>query len=220
VPGVDLIASADASADNILDYSVTPACQAYVIGEHVVRIPRCQVLAVAALANHQPPAYPFPQVPSAPTQLRSGAHAYVGLRDGGTGAWDYTVRARAESADCRAVSFRVYVEQGWAAITGLVYQTGVVIPTYDRIKLESHRIVFDARTGFIAYSVTTSRAGDADSEDTDPDEYALSAARSLLPEGMHLRVRALDEPLPPGRSFRVDLDTGAVIEVRGRSAAD
>src|SRR5690348_7989013 len=117
--GVDLIASADASADNILDYSVSPACQVYVIGEHIVRIPRCQVLAVANLSNHQPPAYPFPQVPSAPRHLAGGAHAYVGLRDGGTGAWDYTVSARAESDDCRAVSFRVYVEQGWAAVNGL-----------------------------------------------------------------------------------------------------
>ncbi|WP_327003294.1 hypothetical protein OHA72_50860 [Dactylosporangium sp. NBC_01737] len=214
---MDLIASADASADNILDYSVTPACQSYVIGEHVVRIPRCQVLAVANLSNHQPPSFPFPRVPSAPSDLRGGAHAFVGFRDGATGSWDYTVSARAESDDCRAVSFRVYVEQGWAGITGLVFRTGAVFPGYGKLELESYRIVFDAITGFIFSTVTTSRAGkDADSPDVDPDEYALSAARSLAPEGMHLRVRALDRPLPPGRSFRVDLDTGAVIEVRNR----
>ncbi|MEV4140360.1 hypothetical protein AB0J72_50390 [Dactylosporangium sp. NPDC049742] len=82
---MDLIAGVDASADNILDHSVTPACQAYVIGEHVVRIP------------------------------------------------------------------------------------------------------------------------------------ALTAARAVAPEGMRLRVRALDQPLPPGRSFRVDLDSGAVVEVRNRA---
>ncbi|MET7419054.1 hypothetical protein [Dactylosporangium sp. NPDC005555] len=214
---MDLIASADVSADNILDYSVTPACQAYVIGEHIVRIPRCQVLAVANLSNHQPPAYPFPQVPSAPRSLNTGAHAFVGFRDGGTGVWDHTVLARAESDDCRAVSFRVYVEQGWAAVTGLVFRTGIVLPTYDRIRLESHRIVFDAITGLIVFSVTTSSAGKAGDDDTDPDDYALTAARAVAPEGMHLRVRALDRPLPPGRSFRVDLGTGAVVEVRNRA---
>lgn len=213
---MDLIASADASADNILDYSITPACQAYVIGEHVVKIPRCQVLAVAALSNHQPPAYPFPQVPQAPSGLWGGAHAFVGFRDGATGTWDYSVRARAESDDCKAVSFRVYVEQGWAGITGLIYRTGLVLPSYDKLELESYRIVFDAITGFIFLAVTTSRAGKVDDDDTDPDEYALTAARSLAPEGMHLRVRALDRPLPPGHSFRVDPDTGAVIEVRNR----
>jgi hypothetical protein len=214
---VDLIASADASADNILDYSVTPACQAYVIGEHVVRIPRCQVLAVANLSNHQPPAYPFPQVPSAPSGLNAGAHALVGFRDGATGAWDQTIYARGESDDCRAVSFRVYVEQGWAAVTGLIFQTGIVVPRYDRITLESYRIVFDAISGCIVFSVTTSRAGKADADDTDPDDYALTTARSLAPSGTQLRVRALDRPLPPGRSFRVDTDTGAVIEVRNRT---
>lgn len=213
---MDLIASADASADNILDYSVTPACQVYVIGEHVVRIPRSQVLAVASLSNHQPPAYPFPQVPSAPSGLRGGAHAYVGFRDGATGTWDHTVQARAESDDCRAVSFRVYVEQGWAGITGLVFRTGTVFPGYGKLELESYRIAFDAITGFIFLAVTTSRAGEAGDDDVDPDEYALTAARSLAPEGMHLRVRALDRPLPAGHSFRVDPDTGAVIEVRNR----
>ncbi|MDG6103234.1 hypothetical protein Daura_17150 [Dactylosporangium aurantiacum] len=214
---MDLIASADASADNILDYSVTPACQAYVIGEHVVRIPRCQVLAVANLSNHQPPAFPFPRVPSAPPDLRAGAHASVGLRDGATGAWDHTVLARAESDDCRAVSFRVYVEQGWAGVTGLVFRTGAVLPGSARVELESHRIVFDAVTGLIFFAVTTSRAAEAEADDTDPDEYALTTARDLAPDGLHLRVRSLDRPLPPGRSFRVDPDTGAVIEVRSRA---
>jgi hypothetical protein len=214
---VDLIASADVSADNILDYSVTPACQVYVIAEHIVRVPRCQVLAVANLSNHQPPPYPFPRVPSAPADLRAGAHASVGFRDGGTGVWDHTVYARGESDDCRAVSFRVYVEQGWAAVTGLVFQTGIVLPRHDRIMLEAHRIVFDAITGLIVFSVTTSRAGEAGDDDTDPDEYALTTARELTPSGTHLRVRALDRPLPPGRSFRVDPDTGAVIEVRNRA---
>ncbi len=213
---MDLIASADASADNILDYSMTPACQVYVIGEHVVRIPRSRVLAVANLSNHQPPAYPFPRVPSAPSGLWGGAHAYVGFRDGGTGAWDYSVLARGESDDCRAVSFRVYVEQGWAGITGLVFRTGAVISGYAKLELESYRIVFDAITGFIFLAVTTSRAGEAEADDTDPDEYALTAARALAPDGMHLRVRALDRPLPPGHSFRVDPDTGSVIEVRNR----
>ncbi|GAB3830259.1 hypothetical protein ACFPIJ_31350 [Dactylosporangium cerinum] len=214
---MDLIASADVSADNILDYSVTPACQVYVIAEHIVRVPRCQVLAVANLSNHQPPPYPFPGVPSAPANLRTGAHASVGFRDGGTGGWDHTVYARGESDDCAAVSFRVYVEQGWAAVTGLVFQTGMVLPRSDRIVLEAHRIVFDAITGLIVFSVTTSRAGEAGDDDTDPDEYALSTARELTPTGTHLRVRALDRPLPPGRSFRVDPDTGAVIEVRNRA---
>jgi hypothetical protein len=214
---VDLIASADASADNILDYSVTPASQAYVIGEHVVRIPRCQVLAVASLSNHQPPAYPFPQVPSAPWSLNTGAHAYVGFRHGATGAYEHTVQARAEHDDCRAVIFRVYVEQGWAGITGLVFRTGMVFPGYAKLELESYRIVFDAITGLIFFTVATSRAGDVDRDDTDPDEYALTTARELAPKGTHLRVRSLDRPLPPGHSFRVDLDTGAVIEVRNRT---
>lgn len=214
---MDLIASADASADNILDYSVSPACQVYVIAEHVVRIPRCQVLAVANLSNHQPPPYPFPQVPSAPAGLRAGAHAFVGFQDGATGAWDSTVYARGESDDCRAVSFRVYVEQGWAGVTGLVFRTGIVLPRYDRIEFESHRIVFDAISGFIVFSVTTSRVGEAGDPGTDPDDYALTTAREVAPAGLHLRVRALDRPLPPGRSFRVDPDTGAVIEVRNRA---
>ncbi|GAA1571468.1 hypothetical protein GCM10009827_111700 [Dactylosporangium maewongense] len=115
------------------------------------------------------------------------------------------------------MSFRVYVEQGWAAVNGLVFRTGGVIPVDDRVRLESHRIVFDAITGLIVFSVTTSRAGEAGDDDTDPDEYALTAARAVAPEGMRLRVRALDQPLPPGRSFRVDLDSGAVIEVRNRA---
>jgi hypothetical protein len=214
---VDLIASTDVSADNILDYSINPACQVYVIAESIVRIPRCQVLAVANLSNHQPPSYPFPQVPSAPSGLRAGAHALVGFRDGGTGAWDRTIYARGESDDCNAVSFRVYVEQGWAAVTGLVFQTGIVIPRYDKATLESHRIVFDAITGVIAFSVTTWRAGKVEADGVDPDRYALEAAREVVPDGMHLRVRALDRPLPPGHSFRVDPDTGVVIEVRNRT---
>lgn len=214
---MDLIASINANADNILDYSVTPACQVYVIADHIVRIPRCQVLAVANLSNHEPPAFPFPQVPSAPLGLRAGAHAFVGFRDGATGAWDQTIYALGESGDCKAVSFRVYVEQGWAALTGLIFQTGIVLPRYDRIELESTRIVFDAISGFIVYSVSTSRAGEAGDDDTDPDEYALTTARELTPSGTHLRVRALDRPLPPGHSFRVDPDTGSVIEVRNRA---
>lgn len=213
---MDLIASADVSADNILDYSVSPACQSFVLAEHIVRIPRCQVLAVANLSNHEPPAYPFPRVPSAPSSLSAGAHALVGFRDGATGTWDNTIYAKGESDDCRAVSFRVYVEQGWAAVTGLVFQTGIVLPRYDRIVLESYRIVFDAITGFIVFSVTTSRAGEPDEDDVDADEYALATARSLAPDGVHLRVRALDRPLPPGHSFRVDPDTGSVVEVRNR----
>lgn len=214
---VDLIASADVSADNILDYSVSPACQVYVVADHIVRFQRCQVLAVASLSNHEPPPFPFPQVPSAPAGLRAGAHAFVGFRDGSTGVWDQTVYARGESDDCNAVRFRAWVEQGWAAVTGLVFQTGIVLPRYDRVKLESHRIVFDAITGLIAYSVTTSRVGDAEQDDDDPDGTALETARALVPDGAQLRVRAMDRPLPPGRSFRVDPDTGAVIEVRNRS---
>jgi hypothetical protein len=213
---MDLIASADVSADNILDYSVSPACQAYVIGEHIVRIPRCRVLAVASLSDVRPPDYPFPQVPSAPWHYSLAAHALVGFRDGATGAWSYPVRARGEHDDCKAVSFRVYAHQGWAGVNGLVFQTGLVVPAYDRIKLESARIVFDAISGAILFTTATSRVGKTEPDDVDPDDYALKAAREFAPEGVQLRVRSLDRPLPPGRSFRVDPDTGALIEVQQR----
>jgi hypothetical protein len=213
---VELIASADVAADNILDYSVSPAAQWSVIGEHIVRIPRCQVLAVGSLSNIQPPDYPFPQVPEAPLHFSVGAHVFVGLQDGSTGAWDYTVSPRAESANCRAVSFRVVVRQGWAAATGLVFRTGSVFPAYATLVVDYYRIVFDAITGIIAYTLTVSRAAEAEDDDTDPDDYALRAARELVPGGMQLRVRSLERPLPAGRHFRVDLDTGAVIEVQSR----
>ena len=210
---MDLIASADVAADNILDYSVTPAAQSYVIGEHIVRIPRCRVLAVACLSDVRPPDYPFPQVPSAPGHYSVAAHSFVGFREGGTGAWDYRTGSRAEHDDCKAVSFRVYVGQGWAAVNGLVFQTGLVPAQYGAVTLEHYRLVFDAITGAIHFTLAVSRTEDADELDLDPDEHALTAARDIAPEGVHLRVRAMDQPLPAGRHFRVDTASGAVVEV-------
>jgi hypothetical protein len=210
---MDLIASADVAADNILDYSVTPAANSYVIGEHIVRIARCQVLAVACLSDVHPPEYPFPQVPSAPGHYSVAAHSFVGFRHGGTGVWEYPTASRAEHDDCTAVSFRVYVGQGWAAVNGLVFRTGPVAPQYAKATLESYRLVFDAITGAIRFTLTVSRTEDADEPDLDPDEYALSAARDIAPKGVQLRVRPLDRPLPAGRHFRVDTASGAVVEV-------
>ncbi|WP_433064163.1 hypothetical protein [Dactylosporangium sp. CS-033363] len=213
---MELIASADVAADNILDYSVSPAAQAYVIAEHIVRIPRCQVLAVGSLSNVQPPDYPFPGVPSAPRYFSTGAHVYVSLQDGATGKWDYTVAARAESNDCRAVGFRVFVHQGWAGGVGLIFRTGIAPLPYGQLVQEHYRIVFDAITGIICYTATTSRSGKPDDDGEDPDEYAIRAARDFAPDGVQLRVRSLDRPLPPGRHFRVDPASGSVIEVQQR----
>src|SRR4051812_26140184 len=106
---MDLIASAYVAADNILDYSVSPPATDAVLAEHIVRIPRCQVLAVGNLSNVEALDYPFEHVPLAPLHLRIGAHVFVGVRDGGTGVWEQTLPALVESSDCRAVSFRVYV---------------------------------------------------------------------------------------------------------------
>jgi hypothetical protein len=210
---MDLIASADVAADNILDYSVQPAAQSYVIGEHIVRIPRCRVLAVACLSDVRPPDYPFPEVPSAPRHYSVAAHSFVGFRHGGTGVWEYPTGSRAEHDDCKAVSFRVYVGQGWAGVNGLIFQTGLVVPRYDKVKLEDYRLVFDAITGAIRFTLTVSRTEDADEPDLDPDKHALEAAREIAPEGVQLRVRPLDRPLPAGRHFRVDTASGAVVEV-------
>ncbi|MFI5915335.1 hypothetical protein [Dactylosporangium sp. NPDC051541] len=210
---MDLIASADVSADNILDYTVTPAAQSYVIGEHIVRIPRCRVLAVGCLSDVHPPDYPFPQVPSAPWRYSVAAHAFVGFRHGGTGVWEYPTVSRAEHGDCKAVSFRVYCAQGWAAVNGLVFQTGLVLPQYGSITLEHHRLVFDAITGGIRFALTVSRTEDAGDLDFDPDDHALTAAREIAPDGVQLRVRPLERPLPAGRHYRVDTTSGAVVEV-------
>jgi hypothetical protein len=210
---MDLITSADVAADNILDYSVTHAAHSYVIGEHIVRIPRCRVLAVASLSDVRPPDYPFPQVPSAPWHYSVAAHSFVGFRHGGTGVWEYPTVSRAEHDDCKAVSFRVYVGQGWAAVNGLVFQTGLVPPQYATLTLEHYRLVFDAVTGAIHFTLTVSRTGDVDEPDFDPDEHALAAARDVAPEGVQLRVRPLDRPLPAGRHFRVDTSSWAVVEV-------
>ncbi|GAA3289707.1 hypothetical protein Dvina_37075 [Dactylosporangium vinaceum] len=210
---MDLIASADVAADNILDYSVTPAAQSYVIGEHIVRIPRCRVLAVACLSDVRPPAYPFPQVPSAPGHYSVAAHSFVGFRHGGTGAWEYAAGSRAEHDDCTAVSFRVYVGQGWAGVNGLIFQTGPVLPRYATATLEHYRLVFDAITGAIRFTLTVSRTEDAEDADLDVDGYALAAAREIAPDGVQLRVRPLERPLPAGRHYRVDTASGAVVEV-------
>jgi hypothetical protein len=121
--------------------------------------------------------------------------------------------SRAEHDDCKAVSFRVYVGQGWAAVNGLVFQTGLVPPQYGTVTLEDYRLVFDAITGAIHFTLTVSRTADADELDLDPDEHALGAARGAVPDGVQLRVRRLDRPLPAGRHFRVDPASGAVVEV-------
>jgi len=210
---VQLIASASASATNIPDYAVNPACQWAVIGEHIVRIPRCNVLAVANLSNLQTPDYPFPGVASAPDHLRIGAHAYVGFQRGADKQWTYTVDALAEFTDCIAVSFRAYVGQGWAAVNGLVFRTGTYFE-YAKLVQASVRIVFDGITGAIVYTGIVSATKEAEPDGADPDRAALEAARQYAPEGMHLRVRSLDRPLPPDRIFRVDPETGVVIEVR------
>jgi hypothetical protein len=111
------------------------------------------------------------------------------------------------------VSFRVYTGQGWAAVNGLVFQTGLVLPRYAKLTLEDYRLVFDAITGGILFTLTVSRAEDADDAGVEADEHALAAAREVAPEGVQLRVRPLDRPLPAGRHFRVDPGSGAVVEV-------
>src|SRR3954469_6109107 len=112
---MDLHPSADLDGDNHLDYPAPPPPPSDGIGAHIVRIPRCRVLAVACLSDVRPPEYPFPQVPSAPWHYTVAAHSFVGFQDGGTGRFEYATGSRAEHDDCRAVSFRVYVGLGWAA---------------------------------------------------------------------------------------------------------
>jgi hypothetical protein len=209
---VQLITSASVSATNLIDYGLDPAVQYSVMSSHVVRFARRDVLAVANLSNVQAPDYPFPQVPSAPRHLSIGAHASVGFQRGSDWTWHHTTEARAEFDDCAAVSFRCFVRHGWAGVTGLVFGGN---PTdYWRLRLESVRIVYDLKTGAIVHTAVTASTKDAEHDGADPDAAALEAAREYAPQEMRLRVRSLEQPLPPGRIFRVDPDTGAVIEVR------
>lgn len=208
---MELLAAISTSATSFTEPGDGGSFVTYAVGsEHRVRFLRSDVTAVSNIAEYSLPSVPSLVARSNPMGL--AGHALVGYRRGSDGQWEYPWVSVGQFDDCTAVNLRVLVVQAEVTGTALVFQRAVSFA--GRLRLEAVKLVYDARTGVILHTLASSSVEGAEPDDTDLDDEALRAAYEHAPKDARLKVRSFERLLPPGRVFRVDPDTGAVIELR------